>query len=120
MSRLKDERFLIVKKIKSFILNLESVIITFPKKDMITRNKIYTEALELYYYVLVANYESRKDYKHTYQIYALAKINLLDFYLERAYNFHYINFEQLTKKSDELNEINKMIYSWCIDNGNWS
>ncbi len=110
-----NEKFLIIKNIKSFILGLEKIIITFPKKDIITRNMIYKDALYLLEIVEKANYDNRSEYRKSFQIEALAKINLLDFYLERAYKFKYINEKQLLNKSNELLKINKMIYSWCVN-----
>ena len=42
-----NERFLIIKNLKHFILGLEKIILTFPKKDIINRNLIYNDALLL-------------------------------------------------------------------------
>ena len=106
------ERFQILRSIKEFILSLEKIVITFPKKDIINRNMIYNDSLEVLELVLKANYEKEKAIKHNYQIAALAKINKIDFYLERAYKLKYISEKQVMKKSHELKEINKMLYSW--------
>ena len=86
----KNEKFLILKNIKKFILGLETMLITFPKKDTYSKDRVYNDALELIEYVTIANYEKRVDMKTTYKIKALAKINKLDFYLERAYKLKYI------------------------------
>ena len=106
------EKFQILSQLKKFILSLEKIIITFPKKDLISRNMIYNDSLEVLELVLKANYEKEKSLKHNYQIAALAKINKIDFYLERAYKLKYISEKQVMKKSHELKEINKMLYSW--------
>ena len=37
---------------------------------------------------------------------------MLDFYLERAYKRKYINEKQCLAKSNELEQITKMIYKW--------
>lgn len=115
MEQLNNEKFLIIRNIKKFILGLETLLITFPKKDTFTKDRVYNDALELIEYVTLANYEKRKDFKTTYKIKALSKINKLDFYLERAYKLKYISEKQLLNKSKELSNINKMIYSWCIN-----
>ena len=88
---LGNDKFLIIKNIKSFILGLEKLIQTFPKKDMITRNMIYKDSLYLLETVEKANYEPRSEARKTYQIEALAKVSRIDFYLERAYKFKYIS-----------------------------
>jgi len=113
----RNDRFLITKNIKVFILGLEKLLITFPKKDILTRNMIYNDSLELLELVIKANYESRAEIKKDYQVSALAKINKIDFYLERAYKLRYISEKQCVNKTGELLKINKMIYMWCKNEG---
>lgn len=115
MTQLDNNKFLIIKSIKSFILDLENLLITFPKKDIFTKDRIYNDTLEVLELVYKANYETRIDYKKTYQIEAITKINKLDFYLERAYKLHYISEKQLLSKCNKLAIINKMLYKWCIN-----
>ena len=74
---------------------------------------IYNDSLELLEFIIKANYENQEDMKHMYQIEALAKINKIDFYIERAYKLKYISEKQCTLKSAELIKLNKMIYMWC-------
>lgn len=107
-----NDKFLILKKTKEFILSLENMLITFPKKDMITRSKMYDTSVDLLECIIKANHEKNKDIKHTYQIEAIAKISKLDFYLERAYKFHYISEKMCQKKSGELLVIYRMLLSW--------
>lgn len=94
-----NEKFLIIKNIKSFILGLEKILLTFPKKDLISRSLVYNDSLELLELVVKANYENNIDLKHNYQIAALAKINKIDFYLERAYKLKYISEKQCLSKT---------------------
>lgn len=108
-----NDKFLIIKYLKKFIINIEAIIMTFPKKDIISRNMIYNDLLEVLELIIMANYEANKDVKHNYQIKAIAKINKIDFYLERAYKLKYISEKQVINKSTELLKINKMLYKWC-------
>ncbi len=107
-----NEKFLIVKNIKNFILGLEKILLTFPKKDIVSRGLIYNDSLELLELVIKANYETDIELKHNYQIAALAKINKIDFYLERAFKLKYISEKQCLSKIEQLLKINKMIYAW--------
>ena len=100
---MNNDKFLIIKNIKIFILSLEKLLITFPKKDMFSKNMVYQDALDILELVTKANYENRIDYKKTFQIEALSKINKIDFYLER----------QCINAISDLEKINKMIYAWC-------
>lgn len=110
-----EEKFKLIIKLKSFIINLEKIVLTIPKKDMFNRNMIYQDALEIYELVAMANYESRIEIKRNYQIKALAKVNKIDFYIERACKLKYISEKQALKLSNELSEVNKMLYAWCIN-----
>lgn len=110
---MNNNKFLIVKNIKSFIISLENILVTIPKKDYLSRELIYQEALILLDNVIKANYEVDKDKKKDYQIVALAKVNLLDFFLERAYKLKYISEKQAISKVNELVKINKMLYALC-------
>ena len=47
MEDLNKDKFLILKRIKKFILSLENLLVTFPKKDILTRDMIYSDSLEL-------------------------------------------------------------------------
>ena len=117
MPQLNNDKFLIIKNIKNYIIGLESLLVTFPKKDMFSKNMVYNDALDLLELVTKANYESRIDYKRCFQIEAMSKINKIDFYLERAYKLKYISERQLIKNVNELAKINKMIYAWCKNEG---
>ena len=110
---IKNEKFLIVKTVKSFILDLENLLITFPKKDMYTKNMVYRDALDILELINKANYEVRKEIKLSFQIEALAKVNKIDFYLERAYKLKYISERQCLHASSKLSKLSKMIYAWC-------
>ena len=43
----RNEKFLIVRDIKNFILGLEKLLLTFPKNDIFTRNMVYCDSLEI-------------------------------------------------------------------------
>ena len=103
MEQLKNEKFLIIKNVKKFILGLESLLVTFPKKDTFSKDRVYNDALELIEYITLANYEKRKDMKVTYQIKALDKINKL-------------TFRENIKKTSEMIVIKKVdLYRLVLD-----
>lgn len=106
------EKFLIVKNMKKFILGLETILVNFPKKEFLTKDMIYKDALKILELVYVANEIDDLEEKKRVQIQILAKINMLDFYMERAYKHKYINEKQCMYKTNELEQITKMIYKW--------
>ena len=107
-----SEKFLIVKNIKKFILGLETILVNFPKKEFLTKDMIYKDALRTLELVYIANATLDNDKKLDKQIEIISKINMLDFYLERAYKKRYINEKQALSKSNELEQITKMVYKW--------
>lgn len=112
MNTVNNERFLIVKYIKNFIIDLEKILITIPKKDYLSRNTLYINCIELLELIYSANYSNVSSEKKKLQLSALAKIGVIDFYLERAYKIGFISEKKLLSKSKELSKINKMIFGW--------
>ncbi len=107
-----SEKFLIVKNIKKFILGIEIILVNFPKKEYINKDLIYKDSLKVLELVYIANNLDDLEKKKDIQIKIMSKINMLDFYIERAYKKKYISERQCLNKINELEEINKMIYSW--------
>ncbi len=107
-----SEKFLIVKNIKKFILGLETLLVNFPRKEFLTKDMVYKDALKILELIYVANEVEDIVEKRKIQVKILSKINMLDFYLERAYKRKYINEKQCLAKSNELEQITKMIYKW--------
>ena len=97
---------------KKFILGLEIILVNFPKKEFLTKDMIYKDALRVLELVYTANEIDDIVMKKTIQVEILSKINMLDFYLERDYKKKYINEKQCMAKSNELEQITKMIYKW--------
>ena len=88
------EKFLIVKYMKKFILDLDDLLNNCPKKDYCNKDLIYN-----------SNYID-VDNRKNIQIMILSKINMLDFYIERLYLKKYISQKQLLKKISEIEKIN--------------
>lgn len=107
-----NEKFLITKYIKTFILNLDDMIVNMPKKELYMKDKLLDTSLEVLYLVYEANYITDKTIKKEKQIKLLSKIHLLDFYIERLYEKKYISEKVCLKKSNELLKISKMVYKW--------
>ena len=111
-----SEKFLIVKNVKKFILDLEKLLVNFPRKEFLTKDMVYKDALRCLELIYIANNYEEGEKRRDIQIQIVAKINMLDFYLERAYKKRYISEKQCISKSNELEVITKMIYKW-IQNG---
>ena len=107
-----NDKFLIVKYLKIFILNLDDMIINLPRKELYMKDKLLDTSLEILYSIYEANYINDKTLKKQKQIKILSQIHLLDFYIERLYEKKYISEKICLKKSNELSKISKMVYKW--------
>lgn len=94
------------------MIETESILQNIPKKDFIGREMFYRECsntLELIFYTNnLKNGEIRQE--NVAKI--IAKISLLDFYIERLYKLKHISFKACSKMINDLNEITKMLYGW--------
>lgn len=113
--QLNKDKFLIIRKFKFFIISLEKLFVTFPKKDYINRNLLYKECISTLELIYLANNIKDKTERYKIQAQILSKISIIDFYIEKAYSLKYISNKECIKKSEELSNITKMIYGWIKD-----
>jgi len=109
-----NDKFKIARYVKEFILSLDDYLINYPKKEFELRNRLIYDSYELLELVYLANYE-KEEKRHDYQVKAMMKINILDFYLESSFKKHIISEKQSIKLSKKLLEINKMMHGWIKD-----
>ena len=103
-----SDKFLIVKYMKQFILSLDEIVINYPNKEMVIKNRLHSDSLDILEYI----YQEELDKKKYYQNKILSKISMLDFYLEKSYKKKYISEKLCQKKSNELLHLSKMVYQW--------
>ncbi len=101
--------FLIVKNMKNFIMSLDNIVVNYPRKENVIKDRLFNDSLDILYLIYKANYS--KDRKNI-QIKILSKISMLDFYLERSLKNKYISEKQCLKKSNQLFTITKMVHGW--------
>lgn len=103
-----NEKFLIVKYVKEFIYSIDNLVINFPRKDFVIKDRIINDSLDILEMIYIAN--SNNDIELKYRI--LSKLSMLDFYLERSYKNGIISERVCMKKSKELEHISKLLYGW--------
>ena len=104
-----NDRFLIVKYVKEFILSIDDFIINFPRKEFVIKDRIINDSLDILEMIYIANSDKSRSYLK-YDI--LSKLSMLDFYLERCYKNKIISEKILKKKSNELTNITKLVLGW--------
>lgn len=109
--------FLIVKNMKIFIQSIDNIIVNYPKKEMIIKNRLLNDSLDILELIYLANYHKEVNKKKDIQMKILSKISMLDFYLERSYLNKYISEKVFQNKANQLNKIIKMVHGWIKSNG---
>lgn len=104
-----NDRFLIVKKVKDFIYSIDDFIINFPRKEFTIKDRIINDSMNILELIYIANLDNEK--KELKKI-ILAKLSMLDFYIERSYKNKIINEKVCKKKCRELENISKLVYGW--------
>ena len=111
-----NNNFLIVKEMKVFIKSIDNIVVNYPRKELIIKNRILNDSLDILENIYLANYHKDILKKRETQMIILSKISMLDFYLERSYNNKYISEKICINRCNHLTKITKMINSW-IKNG---
>ena len=105
-----NNKFLLANEIKNFILSLDSILINYPKKDIIIKKRIINTSFELLELVYLAN--NKIDNKENIKYECLSKITMIDFYFEYSYKKNYISLKNLNTYIFNLTKINKMLHGW--------
>ncbi len=106
----KNDRFKLVTKCKDFIVFVNEIIINYPRREFILKDRIVNTSYDLLELIFLANLleNNRLDKQKT----MLTKISMLDFYLEESYHKKCISEKKLNKGCRQLEEMQKMIYGW--------
>ena len=105
-----NNKFLLANEIKNFILSLDSILINYPKKDIIIKKRIINTSFELLELVYLAN--NKIDNKENIKYECLSKISMIDFYFEYSYKKNYISLKNLNTYIFNLTKIKKMLHGW--------
>lgn len=105
-----NNKFFLANEIKNFILSLDSILINYPKKDIIIKKRIINTSFELLELVYLAN--NKIDNKENIKYECLSKISMIDFYFEYSYKKNYISLKNLNTYIFNLTKINKMLHGW--------
>ena len=107
-----EDKFKLAGNVKKFIIELESLLCNIPRQDFYNRDRFRNDVTDMLYIIYKANNTRDINKKLEYQVDILAKISLIDFYLERAFVLKYISEKQVYKYSVKLQEITKMTNGW--------
>ena len=103
-----NDKFLVIKYVKDFIIDIDTFIVNLPRKEYEVKNRIINDAFDILELVYYSNIKKDNDSKSI----ILSKLSMLDFYLERYYRMGIISEKVCKRKCNELEKIIKMIYGW--------
>ena len=102
---MKQDNFIIIKNIKKFIIDIDSIIKLFPNKEKVLRDNIKSNSYELLKLCYEFNNLPIKYYykeRRLLEYKALSIISILDFFLEESYYLGYISESNTKMMSKEL------------------
>ena len=103
------DKFKVIGETKKFISFLNDILINYPRKSFVLKNKLEETSynlLELIYYTNLI--EDRLDNQKK----IISLVSMLDFFLETSYNNKYISIKKLNQGARLLNNIRKLTYGW--------
>lgn len=112
---MKNDKLIIIRKIKEFCLDIDKLVVNFPKKEYVIKEKILVDSLDILEDVIYINYVKVRSNVIEYKFKLLTKISMLDYYFEYLFKKNIINQKVFNKLGKELNEISRLIYGWLKD-----
>ena len=117
---MNTSEFKIATKAKELSIIIDNLVQNIPKKDYYLKDQLRNNSIELLRIIYLLNNDDNKDNILLLNRDLKANISIIDFMLEKLYNYHYISEKILTKSIYKLTEINKMSSIWVkhkVDNG---
>ena len=103
-----EEKLLIAKTARKTIRYIEKNTENFPNKYTVLRNRIIDSCYDVLECIYRANvFQELSDKKEI-----IVKIQMLNFYLEEAYNKELLTHKKLINYGNYLLELDKMIRAW--------
>ena len=109
---MNNDKLIVIKRIKEFCFDVDAIVINFPKKEFLIKEKILNDGLAILESVVYINYIKSENDIISYKFKLLTKISMLNFYLEYLVHKNIINKKIFNKIGRELNEISRLIYGW--------
>lgn len=107
-----NNEFKLIVKTKEYILALEDLLIHVPNKDYYNKQVMRSNLDNILYLIFIINCSKNNDVKIKYKHELIAKLNMLNFYIERYYKLKYISKKEVLKNLYKITEITKMVYGW--------
>ena len=94
---------------KKFIMYIDEVIINYPKREYVLKDRILYYSYDILELIYKANFNKER---YHLQMDILSKLSMLDFCLEMSLHKKIISEKKLKSSTNMLSEIAKMVYGW--------
>lgn len=111
---MNNDKFKVINETKKFIMYTNDILINYPRKYYVLKDKIERTSYEILELIYLANMTNDRL---LLQQTILSKISMLDFYLEISYNDKIISLKKLNQGTRLLELIKKLMYGWVNSNG---
>ena len=109
---MKEEKFKIIDFIRQLIVNIDSNLDNFPKKDIELKNRIRNNGYDLLEIAYKANVTKDNEYKEKLLEELIAKVKVIDFLLNLCYDKQIINNKKYIKFGERMDDILKYTLGW--------
>ena len=109
---MKYEKFKIANMVKDLIVNLDTNLTNFPKKEIELKKTIMQTAYNLLFIIYEANTTENIEKRIEIQEKSIASIKYLDFLINLCYDKQIINGKKYIKFGEKLDEIIRYIVAW--------
>ena len=108
----KEEKFKIIQFIRELLIKIDKELDNFPKKDIEIKNRIRNTSYDLLEIAYTANATSDEKRKKELLEIAIAKIKVIDFLLNLAYDKEIITNKKYLKFGMKMDDIIKYTSGW--------
>ena len=109
---MKEEKFKVLNFIRNLVLNIDSLLDNFPKKDIELKNRIRQNSYDLLELAYKANMKSDVQKKKDLLEDMLAEVKIIDFLVNICYDKQIISSKKYIKFGNSIDDITKYTMGW--------
>lgn len=108
----KEEKLKAIQFIRELIIYIDKMLENFPKKDLEISRLIKEESYQMLKYAYLANTTSDLKYRQRNLEEIIARVKLLDFFVNISFDKQIINQKKYLKVGERLDDIIRYVTGW--------
>lgn len=108
----KEEKFKAIQFIRELIIYIDKMLENFPKKDLEISRLIKEESYQMLKFAYLANTTSDFKYRQRNLEEIIARVKLLDFFVNISFDKQIINQKKYLKVGQRLDDIIRYVTGW--------